>query len=116
VLRTPAVFDFYARLFVDERLPQGARQLVNGVLAYFVAPMDVMPEELLGPFGLLDDLYLAAHTYRLLQRNLVPSEVLVDAWRAEGDLDEVMAEIHTESRSAVGKSRKAILRMAGLAR
>lgn len=116
VLRTPEVFEFYSRLFVDDSLPAAAQPLINCVLAYFVAPMDVMPEETLGPFGLLDDLFVAAHTYRLLQRNLVPSDRLEAAWQADGDLDDVMAEVYTESRAAVGKDRKAILRMAGLSR
>ena len=116
VLRTPDIFELYARMFVDQRLPHAAQPLVSAVLAYFVAPRDVMPEEALGPFGLLDDLYVAAHAYRLLCRDLVPAEVLADAWHGEDDLDEVMAEIHSESRAAVGKQRRAILRMAGLAR
>lgn len=115
VLLAPQVFEFYAALFADERLPAAAQPLVNAVLAYFVAPHDAMPEATLGPYGLLDDLFVAAHTYRLLKRNLVPMEVLIDAWQIDEDLDEVMSEIYTESRTAVGKHRRLILKMAGIA-
>jgi uncharacterized membrane protein YkvA (DUF1232 family) len=90
-----------------------ARQVVNGVLAYFVAPGDAMPEDTLGPYGLLDDLFVAAHAFRRLRREL-PDEVFAAAWRGEGDLDEVMATIHTESRAAVGKKGRDALRMAGV--
>lgn len=116
VHRTPDLFDFYARLFSDDRLPPHARPLVNAVLAYFVVPEDVMPEETLGPYGLLDDVFLAAHVYRLLSRQHLPQELLADAWRSEDDLDEVMAEAYTDGRAALGKNRKDVLRMAGVSK
>lgn len=114
ILLTPEVFLFYSRLFTSDRLPESLRPLVNGVLAYFVVPQDVMPEEDLGPYGLLDDLFLASHVYRLIRRSDVPRDLLSWAWQGEGDLDHVMAEIYTESRSVLGKNKRAVLRMAGL--
>jgi uncharacterized membrane protein YkvA (DUF1232 family) len=113
VLRAPDVYDLFAQLFADERVDREARQIVNGVLAYFVAPGDTMPEDELGPYGLLDDLFVAAHAFRRLRREL-PDEVLVAAWRAPGDLDEVMTAIHAEARAAVGKKGREALRLAGL--
>jgi uncharacterized membrane protein YkvA (DUF1232 family) len=113
VRRAPDVYDLFAQLFADERVDREARLLVNGVLAYFVAPGDAMPEDTLGPYGLLDDLFVAAHAFRRLRREL-PDEVLVRAWRAEGDLDEVLATVYTESRAAVGKKGREALRLAGI--
>jgi uncharacterized membrane protein YkvA (DUF1232 family) len=114
VRRAGDVFDFYARLFADPRVPRYARGTVNAVLAYFVVPNDVMPEEEIGAFGLLDDLYVAAHGFRQLMRD-VPAEVLLEAWRGDDDLDTVMAEVHTDSRAELGKRCRDVLRMAGLA-
>lgn len=127
----PDVFELFARLFAEPELPEHARPIVNAVLAYFVAPFDVLPEEL-GPYGLLDDLYVAAHAYQLLRREL-PEELLLRAWRrrgksppqsvkgkaskdddGDGDLDEVMAIVRHESRIAVGKQGRAALKLAGL--
>jgi uncharacterized membrane protein YkvA (DUF1232 family) len=132
VLRAPDVFAFFARLFEDPELPSGARPLVSAVLAYFVVPNDVLPEEDLGPFGLLDDLYVAAHVYQLLRREL-PGAVLETAWQKRGrapaksirgrpstlpgdddDLEEVMALVRSESRAAVGKQGRAALKLAGI--
>ncbi|MBW1879414.1 MAG: DUF1232 domain-containing protein, partial [Deltaproteobacteria bacterium] len=92
IRRAGDLFDFYARLFGDPRVPRHAKATVNAVLAYFVVPNDVLPEEEIGAFGLLDDLYVAAHALRQLRRD-VPAEVLLEAWHGEGDLDEVMAEV-----------------------
>lgn len=114
ILRAGDVFDFYARLMMDPRIDGNARTLVASVLAYFVVPDDVLPEADLGPYGMLDDLHLAAHVYRMLRRQ-VSREVLADAWREEDELEEVMDVVYSESRAALGKLRKEVLRVAGLA-
>ncbi|MCX4241929.1 YkvA family protein [Paraliomyxa miuraensis] len=114
VVLAPEIFTLFARMLVDPRLPRDARTIVTSVLAYFVVPDDVMPEAELGPLGLMDDLYAAAHAYRMLRREL-PLELLQDAWIAEEeDLDEAMAMVHTETRAELGKRAKDVLRMAGL--
>jgi len=110
---TGMVFDFYARLFGDARIGRTHRGLVNAVLSYFVVPEDLLPEAELGPWGLLDDLYLSAHVYRLLERE-VPREVLHEAWRGDEELETMMDTIYKETRSALGKQTKDVLRLAGL--
>ncbi|MFO0631659.1 MAG: DUF1232 domain-containing protein [Nannocystaceae bacterium] len=113
IARAPDVFEFYARLFGNDALSRDARALVNAVLAYFVVPEDVMPEADFGPLGLMDDLYVAAHVYRILRRELA-TEVLRAAWQGEGELDTVMDEIHVDARAEVGKRGREALRMAGI--
>jgi uncharacterized membrane protein YkvA (DUF1232 family) len=108
------VFDYYARLLVDMRVSGEARSLVAMVLAYFVVPEDVWSEEELGPWGMLDDLYLGAHVHRMLVR-MLDHEILAAAWHEDDDLDAVMDMIYDASRSALGKQRKDVLRLAGLA-
>lgn len=110
----PDIFSFYSRLLVDPRLPKSSRTTVAAVLAYFVVPDDVLPEAELGPFGLLDDLYAAAHAYRVLRRE-VPHEVLVEAWEGDQSLGDAMALAYAETRAELGKKAKHVLRMAGLA-
>ena len=113
VRRAADVFELFSRLFSCEQLDRASRQTINSVLAYFVAPGDVMPEDALGPYGLLDDLYVASHAFRMLRREL-PSELVESAWSAEGDVDEVMNMVHAESKAAVGKRGRDALRMAGM--
>lgn len=113
ILRAGDVFAFYTRLMVDERVSGNARALVASVLAYFVVPDDVLPEADLGPYGMLDDLHLAAHVFRMLRRQL-PREVLADAWVEDDSLEAVMDVVYTESRAALGKQRKDVLKLAGL--
>lgn len=113
VALAPAVFEFYARLFADTTLSRDARAMVNAVLAYFVVPEDVLPEAEFGPFGLVDDLFVAGHVFRILRRELQPGTVK-HAWQGQGDIDEVMDVIYSEGRSELGKRAREVLRLAGL--
>lgn len=113
IQRVPEVFDFYARLYANRDVIGEPRRLVGAALAYFVVPEDVLPEEMLGPWGMLDDLYLAAHVFRLL-RNDIPAESLEEAWTGEGEVALVMKEIYADAKAALGKQRKDVLRMAGV--
>lgn len=114
IAAAPCVFTFFANLFANPDLSASARSAVASVLAYFVTPNDVMPEEELGPFGLLDDLYVAAYAFRLIRRGEVPQQMLQDAWNGDGNLDEVMDTVYGESRAAVGKQGRQALKLAGL--
>ncbi|MCB9753297.1 MAG: DUF1232 domain-containing protein [Myxococcales bacterium] len=114
ILRAGDVFAFYSRLFSDERLDREARGLACAALAYFVVPRDLLPEEELGPYGLIDDLFVAAHVFRLLRR-VAPPDALADAWIEPDSLDDVMTTIYAETRAALGRRARKALRMAGVA-
>lgn len=113
VAAAPAVFEFYARLFGDTTLSRDARSMVNAVLAYFVVPEDVLPEAEFGPFGLVDDLFVAGHVFRILRREL-PRGAVAHAWQGDGDVDAVMDLIYTEARGELGKRSREVLKLAGL--
>lgn len=59
LLLVPDVFILLVRLALDKEVPSQARMLIGGALAYFVLPMDLLPEALVGVGGYVDDLVLA---------------------------------------------------------
>jgi len=59
LLLVPDVFLLLVRLTFDKEVPGPARAMIGGALAYFILPIDLLPEALLGPVGFLDDLVLA---------------------------------------------------------
>ncbi|HAE55198.1 MAG TPA: hypothetical protein DCG25_09520 [Acidimicrobiaceae bacterium] len=107
------IFEFFTLLFVRVRMHRQNRAMVNAVLAYFVVPDDLFPEERLGPIGLVDDLFVAAHTYRILRRE-IPTAELAACWKGEEELEMVMDEVYRECRAEIGKKTKDALRLAGL--
>jgi uncharacterized membrane protein YkvA (DUF1232 family) len=60
LLVVPDVFMLLVRLALDPEVPGGTRALIGGALAYFVLPVDLLPEAMLGPAGYLEDLVLAS--------------------------------------------------------
>ncbi len=59
LLLVPDVFMLMLRLTIDKEVPKATRAVLASTLAYFVLPLDLMPEGIIGPTGYLDDLLLA---------------------------------------------------------
>ncbi|MEM9556991.1 MAG: DUF1232 domain-containing protein [Acidobacteriota bacterium] len=59
LLMVPDVFMLLMRLALDPEVPRSTRTLIGGALAYFILPIDILPEAFVGPAGYVDDLVLA---------------------------------------------------------
>lgn len=88
VLYVPDFFRLLCRL-LDEDLGREDRRKINSALAYFVIPTDVIPEEIYGPMGYIDDIYLCSRVLKELG-DKYGMELLQSKWEAEEDLDEVL--------------------------
>lgn len=42
------------------------RKDICGAIAYYVVPMDVIPEQVYGPYGYIDDIYLSVYVLRIV--------------------------------------------------
>lgn len=60
LLLVPDVFMLLLRLSLDKSVPASTRMLIGGALAYFVLPIDLIPEGIVGVGGYVDDLVLAS--------------------------------------------------------
>lgn len=60
LLLVPDIFILLARLSLDRSVPQQTRVLLAGALAYFLMPIDLLPEAFLGPGALSEDLIIAS--------------------------------------------------------
>ena len=60
LLLAPALFVLLARMSLDREVPKETRRILIGALAYFMMPVDLMPEGVLGPAGYLDDIVLVS--------------------------------------------------------
>lgn len=69
----------------------GVRGRVCRVVAYFVLPFDILPEEVHGGEGFVDDVYFALSILDRLREEL-PDHVLEDAWEGEGLLANLLDE------------------------
>src|SRR5215213_1441060 len=61
LLLAPDVFVLLWRLVNDARVNAKNKVMLGSGLAYFLFPLDIMPEGFLGPIGYLDDLVFAVY-------------------------------------------------------
>src|SRR5450830_421689 len=76
VCQGPAFFRLLARLANDSRLPSRLRSLVLSAIAYFVLPGDVFPEEYVGPYGYIDDIYVGAFVADCAAKSIGDTSIL----------------------------------------
>jgi uncharacterized membrane protein YkvA (DUF1232 family) len=101
LLLVPDVFILLVRLMLDKEVPRRARILIGGALAYFISPIDLLPELFLGPIGYLDDLVVAvAVVSQVFTGDLEP--YARKHWTGARDLQAVLHDISAAGRGLLG--------------
>lgn len=103
LLLVPDVFMLLVRLSLDREVPASARALIGGAIAYFVLPIDLFPEAVLGGVGYLDDLVLAtavlAHAFG---GDLEP--YARRHWSGPEDVRKVIADVASTAHGLLGQN------------
>ena len=92
LLVAPDLFHLLCKLVVDKDVPAGHKAKLVMVMAYFVSPIDLIPEGLVGPVGFADDIALTAYALNKLL-NDVNEEVVLRNWAGDADLLSFIQEI-----------------------
>lgn len=85
IMLAPDFFHLLCKVLLDARVPGREKAMVGGAIAYFISPLDVMPEALVGPAGYIDDVALAAYVLNTILSGAGP-EVLREHWAGDGDV------------------------------
>ena len=86
----------------DPRLAPQHRLWVEAAIGYLVSPHDVIPEDEVGPYGYLDDIFCCAYVADLIAEEL--------GWEVVGVSKNVLAREH----ELLGYAGDDVLRFAGL--
>lgn len=101
-LLLPDLTVLLARLLRDPRVPLGSKLVALFGLGYVLSPIDLLPELLLGPIGLVDDiLVVSAALSRML--NDVHPDVVRSHWSGQGDALDAVQRATGWSRSLLGR-------------
>jgi len=92
LLFAPDMFHLVYRLATDAAVPFAHRARLAAALAYFMSPLDILPEVLLGPIGLLDDIALAAYVVHRLINDTNPA-IVQRHWAGDTDLLDLIQRI-----------------------
>lgn len=102
ILLAPDLFVVLARLIVDKRVEMSAKALAGVAIAYFITPLDLIPEALTGPLGFLDDVVLAVYALRRILVDVDP-KIVKEHWNGKDDLLDVITNVVKAADDLVGK-------------
>jgi len=116
ILIVPDMFYLLAKLISDPEMPVKNKAKLGIALAYFISPIDIIPEMLLGPLGFTDDLIISALVLNILLNETDP-ELILKHWAGEEDILLLIRRILETAEQMVGKGVlgkiKAVLNIAG---
>lgn len=101
ILAGPDLFVLLVRLSRDRRLSRAERRRLSGAVAYFINPLDLVPELVLGPPGLVDDVALAALVLHELLETADPA-VVREHWEGDVDVLELVRQILAAADTMLG--------------
>jgi uncharacterized membrane protein YkvA (DUF1232 family) len=101
ILASPDLFVLLLRLSQDSRVSQRDKARLAGAVAYFVNPLDLVPELILGPPGLVDDIAMAAYVLHTVLETTDPS-VVREHWEGGADILELIRQILAAADTMVG--------------
>ena len=111
----PELYRLMTNLLDDARLTARLRPLVACAIAYFVMPADVISEELHGPYGYIDDIFLCAFVAKEVGRRAGDPDLLEENWRGEGDVLRIIDEVLAKEIAFIGRNRERLLKYTGCA-
>jgi uncharacterized membrane protein YkvA (DUF1232 family) len=101
LLLAPDLLHLLTRLVLDQRIPAAQKAPLGAAIAYFLSPVDLLPEAILGPAGYVDDIALAAFALSRLI-NAGHGAVAKELWAGDGDLLESIQRILEVADEMVG--------------
>ena len=96
----PYLFKLLTEVLSDEKLDSNLKLNISAAIAYYVIPMDVISEQIYGPYGYIDDIYITVYVIKKLA-DVFGYEFLEKHWEGNGKLELVVRECYEEiSRSS----------------
>lgn len=85
LLLVPDMFMLLWRLANDSRVAGADKVLLGSGIAYYIFPLDIVPELLLGPIGFLDDLVFGVYILNKMLTDTDPA-ILREHWSGHEDI------------------------------
>jgi uncharacterized membrane protein YkvA (DUF1232 family) len=101
LLLAPDLFHLLVKLTIDERVPTKEKAKFIGVIAYFISPIDLLPEFILGPIGYLDDIALTAYVLNNYI-NRTDAQIVRELWAGDQDILSSIKNVLNIADNAIG--------------
>lgn len=101
VLAAPDLFHLLCKLSVDKDVPSKKKIKLIAGIAYFISPIDLLPEAFLGPIGYLDDIAVSAYILNDLVNDVDP-QIIRKHWAGEKDILDLIKTILANADKMIG--------------
>ncbi len=85
IMLAPDLFYLLVKLSTDPEVPRSKKIKLIAVIAYFISPIDLLPEAFLGPLGFADDIAAAAYVLNDIINDVDP-QIVLKHWVGDSDL------------------------------
>ncbi len=102
ILAAPDFFYVLVKLLLDDRVPTKEKAVLGVAIAYFIAPIDIIPEGLLGPVGYADDVVIAVWVLNRIV-NEVGKDIVLEHWPGEQDMIALIQQILAQADEWLGR-------------
>ena len=93
MLLAPDLVHLLVCLTLDDRVDTASKARLGAALAYFISPIDLMPEALLGPVGYMDDVAVACLALNAVLNKPGNREAAREHWQGDQDLLVVIQKV-----------------------
>ena len=101
ILLAPDLFHLLTKLAIDPDVPASKKVKIAGIIAYFISPLDFLPEMLLGPVGYLDDIALTAYILNDIINDVDP-KIIQRNWAGDRDILSLIKTIIANANNMIG--------------
>ncbi|MEJ2614483.1 MAG: DUF1232 domain-containing protein, partial [Ignavibacteriaceae bacterium] len=101
ILLAPDLFHLLTKLSIDKEIPESKKIKLYAAIAYFISPIDLLPEALFGPVGFLDDITLSAYVLNDIINNVDP-KIVTRNWAGDKDILVLIKTIIANANNFLG--------------
>jgi uncharacterized membrane protein YkvA (DUF1232 family) len=101
IMLAPDLFHLLTKLVIDPDVPSSKKVKIAGIIAYFISPLDFLPELLIGPVGYLDDIALTAYILNDIINEVDP-KIIQRNWAGEKDILVLVKTIIANANNMIG--------------
>lgn len=110
---SPEIFNLLTKLLGLEEIKEPERLKISAAIAYFVVPADIIPENIYGPYGYVDDIFISTFVLKEIA-DIVGYDRLQELWAGDGNIKEIVDLCFNKAKKIVSNDEIEILHHVGL--
>ena len=109
----PDIYKLLTDILNDKSLSPKIRIKICASLGYFVVPFDIIPEQIYGPHGYIDDIFLCSYVLKEIQEEK-GTAFLDNFWEGDEEIEDVLEVCYNQSKEILGDKIQEILNYVGM--